>query len=326
MIAKLDSEAAVAARDTAAVRKPRALRAGSLITPIGPASPAAPAKVERGLTELRRLGLTVRDYLAHEAREFFAGTTEERRTEFLEALERVDVEALVAVRGGYGSNYLLDGLEIKEFARPKILLGYSDLTSLQIFLWQRYGWVSLYGPMIAAGLDGGAGAAKGYDKDSLMNGLFTSGGGWSIGLQGEALVAGEAEGRILGGCMTLLETTLGTLWELDTRGAILLLEDRGMKPWQVDRALRHLSQAGKLHGVRGFLLGDFPESEPPVAGSPTVREVCQRILLPLGVPVIFGAPVGHTMRAMLTVPLGVRGKLSAKGEGMLEILEPTVTA
>ena len=99
-----------------------------------------------------------------------------------------------------------------------------------------------------------------------------------------------------------------------------------MKPWQVDRALMHLLQAGKFKAVRGMVLGDFPECEAPVAGSPTVRDVCHRILSALEVPVVFGAPVGHTMRAMLTVPLGVDGKLIARGEGMLEILEPAVTA
>jgi len=145
-------------------------------------------------------------------------------------------------------------------------------------------------------------------------------------MEGEAIRTGEAEGTLLGGCMTLVETTLGTPWELDTRGAILLLEDRGMKPWQVDRALMHLKQAGKLDGVRGLVLGEFPECEPPVAGSPTVRDVCMRILGPLGVPIVFGTPVGHTPRAMLTIPLGVKARLMARGEGALEILEPAVVA
>jgi muramoyltetrapeptide carboxypeptidase len=123
-----------------------------------------------------------------------------------------------------------------------------------------------------------------------------------------------------------VETTLGTSWELDTRGAILILEDRGMKPWQVDRALMHLRQAGKLNGIRGMVLGEFPECEPALAGSPTVRDVSARILGPLGVPIVFGAPVGHTPRAMLTVPLGVKARLISTGEGKLEILEPAVVA
>jgi muramoyltetrapeptide carboxypeptidase len=98
-----------------------------------------------------------------------------------------------------------------------------------------------------------------------------------------------------------------------------------MKPYQVDRVLMHLKQAGKFEGVRGIVLGDFPDCEPPVAGSPTVREVCARILGALGVPVVVGAPIGHTARPMLTVPLGVNARLHASGEGTLEILEPAVT-
>jgi muramoyltetrapeptide carboxypeptidase len=150
--------------------------------------------------------------------------------------------------------------------------------------------------------------------------------GWELELQGEVVAAGEAHGRLLGGCLTLVETAIGTPWDLETDGAILVLEDRGMKPWQVDRALMHLKQAGKFQGVRGIVLGDFPECEPPVPNSPTVREVCARILTPLGVPILFGAPVGHTTRPMLTVPLGVKARLAVKGEGVLEILEPAVVS
>ncbi|MGA2420857.1 MAG: LD-carboxypeptidase [Candidatus Acidiferrum sp.] len=311
---------------SATARKPRALRAGSAVLPIGPASPADPQKVAVGLRELQTLGFRPLDYVVREPRGFVAGTTEERRNDFLHALARPDVEALVAIRGGYGSNYLLDGLDIAKPEQAKLILGYSDVTSLQIFVWQRCGWATIYGPMIAAGFDHGAGNAKGYDKESLVAALFARDAGWTIPLHGETLVAGAAEGTVLGGCITLIETTLGTPWELDTRGAILLLEDRGWKPWQVDRALMHLLQAGKFADVRGVLLGDFPDTPASVAGSPTVREVCQRILAPLGIPVVFAAPVGHTERAMLTVPLGVRGRLVAQGEGLLEILEPAVTA
>jgi len=88
----------------------------------------------------------------------------------------------------------------------------------------------------------------------------------------------------------------------------------------------HLKQAGKFEEVRGIVLGDFPESEPAVAGVPTVREVCARILRPLGIPIVYGAPVGHTVRPMLTIPLGVNGRLDADGEGVLEFLEPAVAA
>jgi muramoyltetrapeptide carboxypeptidase len=309
---------------SAATRKPRALRAGSVWVPFAPASPVDFAKVNTGAEELRQLGFEVADATPLTPEDFFAGPVAARRNEFLCDVERDDVDALVAVRGGYGANYILEDLQVRDPERPRVILGYSDLTSLQIFLWQRYQWTAFYGPMLAAGLDAGAGVPRGYDKESLLAAVGKVDAGWKLPLSGETFVPGEAEGRILGGCMTLVETTLGTPWELDTGGAILLLEDRGMKPWQIDRALMHLKQAGKFDGVNGFIVGDFPECEAPMAGSPSVRDVCLRILAPLGVPIVFGVPVGHTLRPMLTVPLGVRARLRASGEGELQILEPAV--
>jgi muramoyltetrapeptide carboxypeptidase len=150
--------------------------------------------------------------------------------------------------------------------------------------------------------------------------------GWTVPLQGETFTHGKAEGTLLGGCITLIETSIGTPWELDTRGSILLLEDRGVKPYQLDRMLLHLKQAGKFEGVRGIVLGDFPESDAFNGSDVAVADVCRRVLGPLHIPIVYGAPVGHTTRPMLTMPLGVRAKLTAKGEGRLDILEPAVRA
>jgi muramoyltetrapeptide carboxypeptidase len=306
------------------VRKPRPLRDGSVFLPIAPASPTDFGRVLAGSEELRRLGFLVEDATPLTPEGYFAGSARGRRDEFLHGLERADVDALVSIRGGYGSNYILENLTIADANTPKVILGYSDLTSLQAYLWKNYGWVGFYAPMLAAGLAAGEGAANGYDKASLLAAVRNTDGGWTIGLGGETLVPGEAEGRVLGGCLTLVETTLGTPWELETRDSILLLEDRGMKPWQVDRALMHLKQAGKFEGVRGIVLGDFPECEAPMSGSLTVRDVCARILGALAVPTVYGAPVGHTQRPILTVPLGVNARLRARHEGELEILEPAV--
>jgi len=307
-------------------RKPKALVSGSQLAVFAPASPADNAKLSAGMAELKRLGFEAKSYPAMVSREYFAGPAEERRDGFLQAITARDVDGLIGLRGGYGSNYLLDDDLAKELGEPKVVIGFSDLTSLQIYLWQKCGWVSIHGPMVAAGLDAGADVRGGYDEHSFLAAVGKKDAGWTIPLKGESLIGGESEGTLLGGCLTLVETTLGTPWELDTRGAILILEDRGMKPWQVDRALMHLKQAGKLIGIRGIVLGEFPECEPPVAGSPTVRDVCARILGPLGAPIVFAAPVGHTPRAMLTIPLGVKARLISKGEGKLEILEPAVVA
>jgi muramoyltetrapeptide carboxypeptidase len=305
-------------------RKPKALRTGARLAVFAPASPGSDAAEERGLAELTRLGFSVERRAQKVSEGYFSGPTADRREELVSALGDPRIDGLIALRGGYGSNYLLDEQLSVELATPKCLIGFSDVTSLQIFLWQRRGWTSIYGPMVAAGLEAGAGAPKGYERPSFLNAINKTEGAWEISLQGEAVASGESEGTLLGGCMTLLETTIGTPWELGTRDSILLLEDRGMKPWQVDRALMHLRQAGKFDGVRGIVLGDFPDCEPPVVGSPTVLDVCTRILKPLGIPIVFGAPVGHTTRPMLTIPLGVRARFRTAGTGSLEILEAAV--
>ena len=324
------SEAEIAMTGNAGVRirKPKSLRAGSRLAVIAPASPGHSEPEERGVAELERLGFAVDREASRTSEGYFAASASERRAELLRALRDPKIDALVSLRGGYGSNYLLDESLASELASvaPKCVIGFSDLTSLQIFLWQKLGWTSVYGAMVAAGLDGGAGGAKGYDEPSFRNAIGNTDNTWSIPLQGSALAGGDAEGTLLGGCLTLVATTLGTPWELDTRNSILLLEDRGMKPWQVDRTLIHLQQAGKFRDVRGIVLGDFPDCAAPIEGSPTVMDVCERILKPLGIPIVFGAPVGHTVRPMLTVPLGVRARLSATGAGTLEILEGAVTS
>ena len=320
-----NTSASSGVRAGGAVRKPKALDRGARVAVFAPASPGSEEKAAAGVAELRRLGFAAESPLTQQPEGYFAASAEARRAAFLRLLDDSSVEGLIGLRGGYGANYLLDARLASAVGEPKAVIGFSDLTSLQIFLWQQCQWVTFYGPMAAAGFDAGAGAAGGYDEKSLRLSISEAGTGWKTSLRGEVLAGGNAEGRVLGGAMTLVEATFGTPWELDTRGAILILEDRAMKPYQVDRVLMHLRQAGKLEGVRGFVLGDFPECDAPAQGSPTVRDVCARILGPLGVPIVFGAPVGHTMRPMLTLPLGVQARLNAKGEGTLEILEPAVT-
>jgi muramoyltetrapeptide carboxypeptidase len=298
---------------------------GDSVRVISPASPAEADKVECGIAELERLGYRLtRRFSSPEPEGYFAGPVSSRTSELESALRDPVSAALICARGGYGSAAILGKLRVSKSIRPKLLVGYSDITVLQAYLWVRLRWTSLYGPMIAAGWNGGAGKPGGYDLPSFEVASSGSHKDWSIALHGETLSHGEASGTLLGGCITLVETGIGTPWELDTRGAILLLEDRGLKPYQLDRMLLHLSQAGKFRGVRGIVLGDFPESDPPGDSRVTVRDVCRRILGPLRIPIVFGAPVGHTARPMLTLPLGVRVRLSARGEGKLDISERAV--
>jgi muramoyltetrapeptide carboxypeptidase len=305
--------------------KPPALVPGSTIAVIAPASSAKPERIRRGCENLTQLDYRVVEQTAQRKPEgYFSAPKKDRLAELQAALTRADVRGVFCTRGGYGSAELLQGLKTAALKRPKIFCGFSDLTSIHVFLWQKLRWVTFYGPLVAGGFDAGANATGGYDPDTFMYSMTATNSGWSTPLRGETLARGSATGTLLGGCITLIETALGTPWELDTRGSILVLEDRGVKPYQLDRMLLHLLQAGKFKGVKGIVLGEFPESEPPEGSSVTVADVCKRILAPLRIPILYGAPVGHALRPMLTLPLGVSARLHATGEGQLDILEPAV--
>jgi muramoyltetrapeptide carboxypeptidase len=307
--------------------KPMALIPGSTIAVVAPASSANVERIQRGCENLERLDYRVtEDVTGRDADGYFSGSLEIRLVELQNALTRPEIRGVFCSRGGYGSAELLDKLKTARMKHAKIFCGFSDLTSVQIFLWQKLRWVTFYGPLVAGGFDAGANATGGYDPDTFMCAMTATHSAWSTPLGGETLVRGTASGTLLGGCITLIETSLGTPWELDTRGAILLLEDRGVKPYQLDRMLLHLKQAGKFKGVRGIVLGEFPECGTPEGSVVSVMDVCKRILAPLKVPMVYGAPVGHTLRPMLTLPLGVRARLRASGEGRLDILEPAVRA
>src|SRR5260370_4951232 len=141
---------------------------------------------------------------------YFAASLEERRQEFLGALAAKQVAGLVALRGGYGSNYLLAEELAQHLQTPKVLVGFSDVTSLQIFLWQRASWVTFYGPMVAAGLSAGAGEPGGYGEASLLNAVRKTDGGWKIPLRGEALVKGGAAGPVRCGAMSVAQGDVRT--------------------------------------------------------------------------------------------------------------------
>ena len=306
------------------LQTPKALKKGSRIGMVSPSSPAEAAAIAAGTEELRRLGFVVEEPAAMEAQGYFAGGHEERLQELCKTVHNRNVDGVVATRGGYGANYLIDFRLETRLRGPKCIVGFSDLNILQLLMLEIRGWAGFYGPMVAAGFNHGAGQPSGYDMASFLQAVGETKRKWNIPLRGTALVSGSASGWIVGGCLTMLQTTLGTGFAPNTTGAILLLEDRAVKPYQVDRMLRHLRQARVFAGVTGIVLGDFPDCDPPLAGSPIVPEICMQVLGPLGIPIVYGAPIGHTRRPMLTVPLGVKAKLLAKGEGTLEILEPAV--
>jgi muramoyltetrapeptide carboxypeptidase len=304
------------------LEKPKALRKGSRLGIVSPSSPAEDSAISAGVAELRRLGFQVEEPEPMEPQGYFAASHNERLQQLCRTVHDKHIDGVIAARGGYGANYLIDFKLGTRLQGPKCMVGFSDFNIIQLLMGEARGWAGFYGPMVAAGFNHGADRPSGYDLVSFLQAVSETKSKWKIPLRGQALASGSASGRIVGGCLSMLQTTVGTGFELNTSGAILVLEDRGMKPYQVDRALRHLDQAGMFAKVQGILLGDFPDSDPPSSSSPIVPEICAEILDPLDVPIVYGAPIGHTKRPMLTIPLGVRAKLVAKGEGTLEILEP----
>src|SRR3989449_2970919 len=149
--------------------KPPALFPGCKVIVVSPASPADPARLERGCHELIRLGYKPRlETSGTDPVGYFSGSIDNRRTELVEALQVEDGGAAFCARGGYGSNYLLDVLDLRRLSRPRILLGYSDITSLEILLWQKLGWVTFYGPMVAAGGCAGRGVSGGGPAPTFL--------------------------------------------------------------------------------------------------------------------------------------------------------------
>src|SRR2546422_1370594 len=170
--------------------KPPALFPGCKVIVVSPASPADPARLERGCHELIRLGYEPRlETSGRDPVGYFSGSTDNRRTDLVKALQVEDGGAAFCARGGYGSNYLLDVLDLRRLSRPRILLGYSDITSLEILLWQKLGWVTFYGPMVAAGARPGAAVAGGAGGRPISRRATHAAGGWGALFGGRSLEA-----------------------------------------------------------------------------------------------------------------------------------------
>jgi muramoyltetrapeptide carboxypeptidase len=304
--------------------KPPALRHGDKIGLIAPASSFSREAFLRGCDRLRQMGYEpVYSQNIFDRDIYFAGTADRRTHELYEFWRRDDIAALICVRGGYGSNYLLDKLDYSLFAaHPKILLGCSDITSLLTAISDRTGLVGFHGPMVAKDIADGT-----FDLSSWKNALEES-ANWSVPTAGvEVLRTGTAVGRLYGGCLSMLMASLGSPFEIQTEGAILFVEDIAEKPFRIDRMLMQLRLAGKLEGVRGFVFGEMLDCAPPKDEIYTLQQVIMRVLAPYRVPVVYGLKSGHVTSGNITLPIGVQAELEAQGADVsLRIIETaTVT-
>jgi len=308
--------------------KPAALRRGDTVGIVAPASHFQREDFDAGCEALRRMGYTpVYSDSIFERDLYFAGTVERRARELEEMFAREDVKAILCARGGYGANYLLPRLDVKKLAaRPKIFVGYSDITSLLTYIGDSEGVVTFHGPMVAKDF---------YRTDGIDLGSWHSAvegkSNWSLEFSADsgvsALAQGSAEGLLYGGCLSMLAESLGTPYEIDARETILFIEDVGAKPYQIDRMLMHLKLAGKLTGVRGIIFGEMLDCVQAPKQGYTLEEVVMRVVGELNIPVAYGLRSGHVSGGNITLPLGVRVALKVESSGVrLEFLESATIA
>ena len=303
--------------------KPPALQPGDTVGIVAPASNVNPEQLEAGCAALRELGYKPFYFESILERDhYFAGSAVRRARELEEMFVRDEVRAIICARGGYGSNYLLDILDLKKIkAHPKIFVGYSDLTSLLTYFADSAGMITFHGPMVAKDFA----HPGGVDPGSWERALHGS-SEWTLELDSDvkSLAEGSTEGVLYGGCLSILVASLGTPYEIRTAGTILFVEDIAAKPFQIDRMLMQLKLAGKLADVQGIVFGemlDCTQNSSKDQGY-TLEEIVLRIVGDLGVPVAYGLRSGHVSRRNVTLPFGVRAALNvATSEVRLQILE-----
>lgn len=293
---------------------------GATIALIAPASYAAEERVARGSAALTALGYKIR--LGSHARTrgplFFSGTREERIADLHAAFADDAIDAIMCLRGGYGSNYLLDGLDLDLIAaHPKPFFGYSDLTGVQSYLLDKIGLPAFHGPMAAADFY----LEQGVDLPSFSAAL--SGKSYSTS-EAEGLRPmreGVARGQLYGGCLSILTDMLGTPYEPHTEGKLLFLEDVSAKPYQVDRMLWQMRKAGKFEGVSGIVFGEMLDCASPGADPALIEQAILHALDGLQIPMGYGLRSGHVSHHNVTLTFGVEAELTVTNQARLTLRE-----
>ena len=304
--------------------RPPALREGDCIGLAAPASPFREEALHEGVGVLQDMGFRVRyEARVFERYRYLAGRDAERAAELQALFADPDVKAVFCCRGGYGSQRLLPFLDaIAMRAHPKLFMGYSDLTSLLCYLDARCGLATLHGPVVCGDLRPAFSAAARRQLMGVLTGdveAMQPPDACQDGLT--VLRAGDAEGRLLGGCLSVFACAIGTPHQPRTQDAILFLEDKGERLYAIDRLLTTLKLSGLLQGVRGLVFGRIERVEADAHLSYDAKDVILDVLGDLDVPILYGFPAGHCPQP-LTLPFGVRAAIRG---GRLVLCESPVT-
>jgi muramoyltetrapeptide carboxypeptidase len=261
---------------------------------------------------------------------YVAGSAEGRAQDIMGMFTDDEVDIVQCLQGGYGSAQTIDFLDFDAIrANPKAFIGYSDITALHTALRHYTELVTFYGPGLA-GVN--ARETKHFTQERLLRALISAGPLGEVPRNPEddyirALGGGSVSAPMVGGCLWLLGQTIGTPWQPDLAGKILFFEDYDAPPYYVDGILNQMRQAGMLDDVVGVIVGemelcDWREERPEFPQTLSIEDVLERYIEPLGVPALYGYPLGHGER-LCTIPLGVSVLLNGDKRS-LTIEEPAL--
>ena len=308
--------------------KPKALKRGDIIGVIAPASaPSSQEKIDKGAEYLERLGYRVKlGKNVRAVRGFLAGSDQQRAADINDMFGDRSVAAIMAVRGGYGTPRLLPLINYGLVRRnPKILVGYSDLTALQLALYAKTGLISFSGPMVGV---------------EMFNGIdpFTEESFWKVVTSTkkvgaidnpdsrpmETIHKGIASGILLGGNLSLITSIAGSPYLPSFKNSILYFEEIEEECYRFDRMMNQLKVTGIFKNTKGIIVGELTDVKPSDTSKPflTADEVLGDYLSPLKKPILKGLIYGHVARK-LTMPVGIRTKMNAT-KGLVEFLEAAV--
>ena len=313
------------------VKRPRRLRKGQTVAIVAPASVTYESlQLQLALEALEAMGLNAKvgDHVMDRFG-YLAGQDSDRAADINGAFLDPDVDAIFALRGGWGASRLLPFIDFDGIREnPKILLGYSDITSLLNAIYARAGVVAFHGPNLMSRWNQ-------FTYDSMREVLFdakparytnpTEPDDDLVARKHriQTIVPGRAEGHLIGGNLTLMSALVGTPYLPKFDNAILFLEDVGEAIYRVDRMLTQLKLSGHLQRVAGIVFGHFTGVKPnPGLGNFALMDVLKQHCLPLGVPCYFGAMIGH-LEQQSTVPVGGLARMDAS-RGVIELTEPAV--
>jgi muramoyltetrapeptide carboxypeptidase len=312
---------------------PKRLKQGDTIVLVAPAG-ALNQKVELDIAveSFQAMGLKVtvgKHVLDRDG--YFAGKDKDRAADINDAFADPDVKGIFAIRGGWGCNRILPFLDFDLIAKnPKILFGYSDITTLLNSLYQRTGLVSFHGPVGVS--------YWGQDQAQQMRKMIFEGGEFTIQNQPDkdekaltqrknriqVINFGSVKGRLIGGNLTVFTSMVGTPYLPDMQGKILFLEDVDESIYRIDRYLSTLQLAGKLEQLAGVAFGQCSDCDPEKGyGGFTLLQILEHYFKPLGIPAFMGGQFGH-VRDNNILPVGVNVELNAD-QGSLRLLESPVS-